>query len=332
MSRARGLVREAERIIELLSDDYRAEPLARVAFVYAGLGEIKRAERAVGAASELAEAHRVASLRVDSLIEVARAYVRLGRMDVAAVEVRRAELLLDEVRRWPFCSHAGAKVAGMRAVTGSAEVAERQALAISDPAERVVGLLLVAGAAPAGAIRLVDEAERVGRAITAAGTAVQALTRVAGAMTEHGRYADAGRVADEAERLAPDTEPDQRPEAYAQVAIAFARADQAGRARPAALRAERLAMAGADPNIRRRTLQQVVEAHARTGDIERAELLAGALGDSFGRAGARSRLATVLAEAGDLERAASIARAVEPAERLLRLDGLLGVAAAASGG
>ncbi|GGN11162.1 hypothetical protein GCM10010109_21180 [Actinoplanes campanulatus] len=323
-----ALIHEAEQLIEFLTDDYRAGPLARVAHAYAALGETEWAERAVGAASELTDAHYDAAMRVGSIVEVARVYARLDRMDQAATEVRRAEQLAGTVQQSPWGAHAEAQIVGILAVIGSPRPAERWARSIKIPVERVTGLLLIAEARPQDATRLVDEAERVGRSITAAATTVRALTWVAEAMAKQGRYEDAWRVADETERLAADAEPNRRPGAYAQVAIALARADQAQHAMPLALRAEDLATAVADPATRLGALQQVVEAYARAGDLERAERRALALADRFARAGALSRLAGVLADAGDFDRAAALARTIDRSESLWRLNSLLDVAEA----
>jgi hypothetical protein len=330
MSQAIALLHEAGQLIDVLTDGYRAGPLSRVACVYAALGETEQAERAVGAARELADAAPDTVMQVGNIVDVARAYARLDQVVPAARESRRAEQLVATIRHSPWAAYTQARVAGMLAVTGAPSRAEQLAQSIGPAEERVTGLLLIAEARPQDARRLVDEAERAGRSITEAAQAVRALTRVAEAMALHGRFIDAGQLAEDTERLAAAAEPDRRPGAYAQVAIAFARADQARRAMPLARQADELAAGVADRGIRLGALQQVVEAYARTGDLERAESRALALTDSFARAAALSRLVDVLADAGDIDRAAALAHAVDEAEPHWRLHSLLTVAEAAT--
>jgi hypothetical protein len=321
-----ALVHEAEQIIDLLPAGSRVGPLARVARVYTALGEVEQAERTAGAAGVLADADP--TVRVESLVEIARTYVQLGWTDQAAHTLRRAERLVGKAYRgWQ--SYEEALLAGALAAVGSAKKAQRRARSITDPDERVRGLLLVAKARPQGAARLVDQAERVARSITEAAPALRALTWVAEAMARQRRYEDAWRVSAEAERIAADAEPDRRPGAYAQVAIAFARADQAGRAIRLALLAEELATAVANRDARMGALVQVVEAYARAGDLALAERHALALADHFHRASALSRLVQALVDAGDLDRAAAHARGIDSAQSLWRLGSLLDVAEAA---
>lgn len=309
---------EVERLAASAPATVGGQPLARAASIYARLGEVGRAGSTVETAASVAMAEASPYFQVINLVFVAQAYARLGRIRDAERYTRRASDLVSVVEDPDWRGQAQAMVVGAMAWTGRQRRGERRARALADPGDRVTALLYIADACPAGAARLVDEAVPVARSITGCVQLVRMLTLLADAMARHRRYDEAWRLAEEAQTAVTDTEPRYHPVAYAEVAIAFAQADQTAVALSMARRADELAGNLGDEGWRQAVTPWVVEAYARTGGMDKAEQCARGLTDSFARACALSRLAIVLAPV-NLDDSERIARTIDDEEWHMRM-------------
>lgn len=326
-ARVAAFAAEAERLVASARDGPHAQPLARAASIYARLGETGRAGAAVEAAASSAMADALPYFQVINLVLVAEAYARLGRIRAAEGCTRQADGLIRAVEDPDWHGQAEAMVAGAMARNGAQRRAERHARVIAAPSARVTALLYIAEACPADAARLVDEAVPATRSITEGVPLVRMLTLVAEAMARYGRYAEAWRLAEEAEKAVADIEPRCQPAAYAQVAVAFARADRPALALSLARRAEEFTTGLDDEGWRQFAMVGVVKAYAHGGDPDGAERRARGLTERYTRACALSDLAVALATT-DLDGAERITRTIDDKEWYVRVYALLRAAEA----
>ncbi|MDT7788119.1 MAG: hypothetical protein QOF58_6538 [Pseudonocardiales bacterium] len=237
----------------------------------------------------------------DTALDAARQLALTGEYDSAWRIVRMAErqleMLSNEYRRGVDTSSEQAKLAALEAALAQpdeSERAEQVARSFTNPVRRAVALVRLAGKTgdPSRAGRLADEAEKIARS-AGYGEALSALVPELAAI---------GQI-DRAERIARGfTDPDLRVRVLMSLATASAAVDVA-RAKRLATETERAAREITRDYLQVKSLTSLAQALAAIGEHERAERIARDIAATDKQVQALTSVARALACTGDLVQA-----------------------------
>jgi tetratricopeptide (TPR) repeat protein len=295
-------------------------PIA-LAEAWLALGNLTRAESIANSLVEPDE-------RAVALVRVAEKLLATGERDRAVALLDRAERVANSVTDYQLQSYSLASVAAAVATAGDFDRARALVLDIPWPDERDEGWKLMAVAlAAAGQI---DRAEALVYSIELPLYQAEALTAVAAALatTDDGRRLDA--VVDQVRELVRlDVISDLETQvkvlvslitALAQVGVTRHIRDLLRQAETSAERIldfDDLVEAGEYASSMRR----LTKAWAASGDLAKAESLAGELTDPYERARALVAVARKLSPAGNVERATDLLERAEHNARSISTDG-----------
>ncbi|MBR7826653.1 hypothetical protein KDK95_10095 [Actinospica sp. MGRD01-02] len=290
-ARALELVRRAEPMAACVSDPSRqAQASTELAFALAKAGDVGRAERIIGAIGDRGARHQAAAALAEAVAasgDIGSARIIAGALD-------------DQAAR----AGAFARIATVLARSGDLEGVRCVADAIDDPAWQAQTLLWAAGTAAAGGD--LEGGESISGLITEPESRSAALIGVASHLIVKGEHARARELARRAESvIATLSDPMRQWQGSTQMSILFAQAGDIDRA-------EAIARSRTDPAQYMWGARKVARAIAAL-DVDRAEALADAVAQPFGRAAVLLEVAAGASDKGAHSRAIAVLRRAEAA-------------------
>ncbi|MFL6111114.1 MAG: trypsin-like peptidase domain-containing protein [Catenulispora sp.] len=294
-ARAAMFADEAESAVAAITDQrHRAQVSTALALAVAHTGDV---DRAAGIAGAIRDSGEPVSESLSALSAVAEAVAATG-------DVGRAQALADAIADPAGRAAAVARIAFVLAWSGDLDGVQSVAATISDATWRAEALFAAATAASRAGNP--DDAEAITETIAKPDLWVAGMTLAASAAAVRGEPARAVEMVQRAEAVvATLPDPTRRWGALLELSAVFAQAGDLDRA-------EAIVRSRTDPAEYRVAAYKVAPVVAVV-DIDRAEALADAVADPFGRAEVLRKVATAAGERDEPARAIAVLRRAETA-------------------